>query len=515
MKSIKKLISVYLLVALTIAIGLLGACGANNSADVDGLLSKIASTNSSNASNYMDSLLTALNSPSGLTREDEERLNKRKKEIEDEKTSLKKSSIGIKLNGHTCKYMGEKGSAATSLDCWLDNDYNVVLTVFISMENAVALGTLYHDDKLEIYGLVNSIEFGMDRGNRNALVLSEGKTIPVSTVTVNNGWVKNKQMGDAKPPASVFAIGAAIEAPKPSTPAPAPSPSMATRADEALVASNPASALVVGSSGTATVLPLGTGRIAAKVNDQPITVDQVAFVLQQQRDLRPDQVEAAIKQILERLIDQELAIQKGSRRVAQQVEGGKRDDDPIVALQLDAATREVLSRAYFEKVSEPAPKPTPEEIKKYYDEQPALFKYRRIYNLREIAVESKPEQVPALREKLSAAKNIGDFIEYLKANGYRFSSNQVVRAAEQLPLTAVDGFAKMQDGQMMLNASASGVQVLVVVGTREEPLSEEQARSAIEQFLLNDRKRKLIEEDLKTMRAAAKIEYFSVLSAGR
>lgn len=262
-------------------------------------------------------------------------------------------------------------------------------------------------------------------------------------------------------------------------------------------------------------MPLGTGRIAAKVNDQPITVDQVAFVLQQQRDLRPDQVEAAIKQILERLIDQELAIQKGSRRVAQQVEGGKRDDDPIVALQLDAATREVLSRAYFEKVSEPAPKPTPEEIKKYYDEQPALFKYRRIYNLREIAVESKPEQVPALREKLSAAKNIGDFIEYLKANGYRFSSNQVVRAAEQLPLTAVDGFAKMQDGQMMLNASASGVQVLVVVGTREEPLSEEQARSAIEQFLLNDRKRKLIEEDLKTMRAAAKIEYFSVLSAGR
>jgi hypothetical protein len=59
----------------------------------------------------------------------------------------------------------------------------------------------------------------------------------------------------------------------------------------------------------------------------------------------------------------------------------------------------------------------------------------------------------------------------------------------------------------MLNPGPTGVQVLVVAGSRSEPVTEEQARPAIEQFLSNDRKRKLIEEDIKAMRAAAKIEY--------
>ena len=53
----------------------------------------------------------------------------------------------------------------------------------------------------------------------------------------------------------------------------------------------------------------------------------------------------------------------------------------------------------------------------------------------------------------------------------------------------------------------NGVQVVVLAGSRSQPVTEEQARPAIEQYLLNDRKRKLVEEDMKGLRAAAKIEY--------
>ena len=38
-------------------------------------------------------------------------------------------------------------------------------------------------------------------------------------------------------------------------------------------------------------------------------------------------------------------------------------------------------------------------------------------------------------------------------------------------------------------------------------MNEEQARPIIEQYLLNERKRKLAEEDIKSLRSAAKIEY--------
>jgi EpsD family peptidyl-prolyl cis-trans isomerase len=238
---------------------------------------------------------------------------------------------------------------------------------------------------------------------------------------------------------------------------------------------------------------------AAKVNKDEITVHQINFVLQQQRNVRPEQADAASKQILERLIDQELALQKADEL--------KIDRDPRVVQQLEAAKREIIARAYLEKVGEAATKPTPEDIKQYYDSKPALFSQRRIYSIQEISIEAKPDQVALLRERLAASKNINEFVEFLKSNEFRFSGNQAVRAAEQLPLQSLDTFAKMQDGQAMLAPAANGVQVVVLAGSRSQPVTEEQARPAIEQFILNERKRKLIEDDVKAMRATAQIEY--------
>jgi EpsD family peptidyl-prolyl cis-trans isomerase len=238
---------------------------------------------------------------------------------------------------------------------------------------------------------------------------------------------------------------------------------------------------------------------AAKVNKDEVTVHQINFVLQQQRGLKPEQAEAASKQILERLIDQQLALQKGDDL--------KLDRDPRVVQQLEAARREILARAYLERVGEAAPKPGPEEVKKYYEDKPALFRERRVYNIQEIAIEAKADQLPELREKLAAAKDLNGFLEYLKASDIRFTGNQAVRAAEQLPLTSLEAFAKMKDGQAMIVPAPNGIQVIMLAGSRSQPVSEEQARPAIEAFLLNERKRKLVEEDIKGMRAAAKIEY--------
>jgi EpsD family peptidyl-prolyl cis-trans isomerase len=245
---------------------------------------------------------------------------------------------------------------------------------------------------------------------------------------------------------------------------------------------------------------------AVKVNKDEITVHQINFVLQQQRGLRPEQTDAASKQILERLIDQQLALGKAEEL--------KVDRDPRVVQALEAARREIVSRAYLEKVGEAAAKPTAEEIKKYYDEKPALFSERRIYSIQEIGIEARPEQVPVLRDKLAAAKNIAEFVEWLKANDYRFSGNQAVRAAEQLPLNSLESFARMKDGQAAIVPAANGVQVIVLAGSRSQPVSEEQARPAIEQFILNERKRKLVEDDVKALRGSAKIEYVGKFAEG-
>lgn len=245
---------------------------------------------------------------------------------------------------------------------------------------------------------------------------------------------------------------------------------------------------------------------AAKVNKEEITVHQINYVLQRQPGLRPEQAEAAGKQVLERLIDQELAVQK-----AQDL---KLDRDPRVVQQIEAAKREIIARAYLDRVGESVAKPTADEIAKYYNDKPALFKDRRIYNLQELVIEAKPEQFGEIRAKLQDAKNMGEFVEFLKARDFRFAGNQAVRAAEQLPLASVDAIGRMKDGDSAVTQSPSGLTVLFLVGSRSQPVDEARARPAIEQFLLNQRKAEQAQKEMKALRDAAKVEYVGKFAEG-
>ncbi|WP_235538073.1 EpsD family peptidyl-prolyl cis-trans isomerase [Pelomonas sp. Root1217] len=238
---------------------------------------------------------------------------------------------------------------------------------------------------------------------------------------------------------------------------------------------------------------------AAKVNKEEITVHQINFVLQRQQGLKPEQAEAASRQVLERLIDQELAVQKAQEQ--------KLDRDPRVVQQMEAAKREIIARAYAERVGESVAKPSNEEIAKYYNDKPALFKDRRIYSLQELQIEAKPEQFEAIRAKLAAAKNLNEFAEYLKSADIRFNGNQAVRAAEQLPLAGLDAIAKMKDGDSVVSPSPNGLTVLFLVGSRSQPVDEARARPAIEAFLLNQRKAEVVQKDIKALRDSSKIEY--------
>ena len=242
-----------------------------------------------------------------------------------------------------------------------------------------------------------------------------------------------------------------------------------------------------------------SGQTVARVNKEELTVHQVNFLLAQQRGIRPEQVDAASRQVLERLIDQELALQKAAEQ--------KLDRDARVVAQLEAARREIIARAYFERVGEGAPKPSSDEVKKYYDQNPALFGQRKVYQLQEINIEATPDKVEQLRGVLKGAKSVNDFVQHLRDNSYKFAGNQVVRGAEQVPMNLLATLSKMSDGQTLFNATPNGASVLVLVSSRAQPVEERSARPAIEQYLTNERKRRLIADDLKALRQSAQIQY--------
>ena len=66
----------------------------------------------------------------------------------------------------------------------------------------------------------------------------------------------------------------------------------------------------------------------------------------------------------------------------------------------------------------------------------------------------------------------------------------------------------------MFNPRPGGVQVFSLVRSQLQPVNEQQAKTAIERYLLNERKRKLVADDLKALRASAKIEYMGEFAAG-
>src|SRR5262245_57262956 len=84
-------------------------------------------------------------------------------------------------------------------------------------------------------------------------------------------------------------------------------------------------------------------QVVARVNGDEITVHQINNVLARSQNIDPELAAQAKREILERLIDQQLAKQKA-------IENGL-DRSPNVMQALEAAKNEILARAYLEQVA--------------------------------------------------------------------------------------------------------------------------------------------------------------------
>jgi EpsD family peptidyl-prolyl cis-trans isomerase len=243
----------------------------------------------------------------------------------------------------------------------------------------------------------------------------------------------------------------------------------------------------------------GATQVAAKVNKEEISVHQINFVLQRQPGLKPEQAPAATKAVLEGLIDQELAIQEAQEQ--------KIDRDPKVVMAIEAAKREILARAYADKLADTVSKPTDDEIAAYYKEKPSLFAQRRVYTLHEFSIEAAGDAVKNVTGLVQAAKNSDELAKQLTAASVKFASRVVTQPAENLPLAMIDRIGSLAEGQSLAIPAANGISAVFVASAKSQPVSADQAKPAIEQFLLNDRKRKLVADEMKRLRGSAKISY--------
>lgn len=242
-----------------------------------------------------------------------------------------------------------------------------------------------------------------------------------------------------------------------------------------------------------------TSQVAAQVGTGEVSIHQVNLVLQRQADLRPEQVEAASRTALERLIQLELAVQKAA--------DAKIDRDPQVVQAVDFARREVLARAYIDRLAEAAAKPTSQDIDRFYDERPALFKTRRIYSVQDIGIAVSGDALPALQARLAAAKSMPALLAELGSSGLPYTLTSATRPAEDWPLPLLDMLADMKEGQVEFLTQPQGLRVLGLTAASPAPRSLDEARNSIEQFLMNERKQQKVDAELKALRSTAEVKY--------
>jgi len=199
---------------------------------------------------------------------------------------------------------------------------------------------------------------------------------------------------------------------------------------------------------------------------------------------------------LEKVIERELLVQKA-------LEAGL-DRDPLVAEHIDNSRRQVLAQAYLDRVAA-GTKPTPAEVRAFYNDNPALFAERRIYRVRELVVAAPAETIDAA--------DMEHIVAALRARGARYSVTTYTQPAEELPLAFLPKLSRMKAGEIAVfptpaaGSRPAGATVIQLIHAEDAPLNAEQANALIEQFLAGRKRLEVAAAEVKKLREGARIEY--------
>ncbi|MEO6824259.1 MAG: EpsD family peptidyl-prolyl cis-trans isomerase [Nitrosospira sp.] len=243
-------------------------------------------------------------------------------------------------------------------------------------------------------------------------------------------------------------------------------------------------------------------QIAAKVNSGEISVHQINYILSRTNAgaATPETVPKIRREILDRLVDQELAVEQAVEK--------KLDRSPDVLMAIENARREILARAYVDQLTAALDKPSVEEAKKYYAEHPQLFAERRIYNIQEIVLPVTNSGIAdQLRELVDGGKSMEDIATWLKGKDIKFAAGGATRSAEQIPLELLPKIHPLKVGQGLILQGPQSITIMRLAASQSVPVSEEIALPRIQQFLGNQRASEAAKQEFKVLKAKAKITY--------
>lgn len=250
--------------------------------------------------------------------------------------------------------------------------------------------------------------------------------------------------------------------------------------------------------------PVGTEKAETVVTvaGNAISKAELDLAVSRLGDLNDAQRAEAQSKLLQLLVDQQLVVEAAKKAGL--------DKEPAVALAMAQASRQVLAEAYAERATKELAKPTESEAAEYYAQHPELFAQRRIYRIQELELKVEPARMADVEAKLKSSQSLGDFVNWVKEQGIEGKTATTVKPAEQIPAPLLAQLSQMRDGQVTVVPARPGyVVILQLQESQQQPVSLEQAKSAIERALVAQKRKAQLEAEVKTLRETTKIEYAS------
>ena len=242
--------------------------------------------------------------------------------------------------------------------------------------------------------------------------------------------------------------------------------------------------------------------VAAKVGGEIISVAELERAVARLDKLNVAETSQARGRLLEALIDQHL--------ISSAAKQAKLDKSPDVALAMQQAQRQVLAEAYMEQLFKNLAEPAATDIQDFYTRHPELFAQRKVYRVQELELQLDPARVDEVEAQLKQSPDLAGFSGWLSSQGIESKVGVAVRPAEQISATLLARLANMKDGQMVVVPTGDNrVSVLQLQGSQFQPVTQEQAEVAIKRILLGEKRKILLQAEVKKLRANSKIEYAS------
>lgn len=245
-------------------------------------------------------------------------------------------------------------------------------------------------------------------------------------------------------------------------------------------------------------------QVVARVNGAEISVHQLESAARVERAMQPGEPDRGM--LLEKLIDRQLAVQQALER--------KLDRQPEVLQRLEELRRDALATAYAEAVAAASARPSQSAVEHFYAGHPELFAQRKIYRLRELALPVESPLAAEAKRRLATREPLEEIARWLAGEGVRAGTTDVLRAAEQLPMQALERLHGAAEGQTVVFESPRTLYAYRVLGFQSAPLDLAAATPLIAEHLARQEGRKAVAAELKALRSVAAIEYAGGAAAG-